>query len=357
MCNRQRRNFFYLSGCLLPDSYLAYNIESDELTLFIPPVDPDSVIWSGLPLSPAEAMEKYDVDAVKPTTEVNPSLAHYGAHSQALVKRVFAIQEQVSPETTFLPFQETNFEFLRKAIEECRIEKDAYEIALLQHANDVSTKGHISVMKAAKSAKNERELEAAWTSTCMAHGCRENSYHPIMAAGTGAATLHYMNNNESLVDAATGEKKLNVLMDAGCESRTYCADITRTFPLSGKFTPESRAIYDIALEMQNKCLDMVKTGVMWEDIHARSHRIAIAGLLRLGILKGDEEEIFQSKVSVAFFPHGLGHYLGMDTHDVGGNPNPADKDPMFRYLRLRGKLVDQSVVTVEPGVSCCPRIS
>ena len=335
---------------MLPDSYLTYNIEQDELTLFIPPIDPDSVIWMGLPLSPEEAKQKYDVDIVLPTTEINASLAHYGATSQALVKRVFAIESQVSSETTFLPFQETNFEFLRKAIELCRKEKDEYEIALLQHANDVTAKGHIAVMKAAKSAKNERELEAAWTSTTMAHGCKENSYSPIMASGTGAATLHYQRNDQDLVDPATGETKLNLLVDAGCESRTYCADVTRTFPLSGKFTPESRAIYDIVLEMQNQCLDMIKAGMMWEDIHARAHRIAIAGLLKLGILKGTEDEIFEKGISVAFFPHGLGHYLGMDTHDVGGEPNYEDKNPMFRYLRLRGALVNRGAVTVEPGV-------
>lgn len=350
---RQRRNFFYLSGCLLPDSYLTYNIEQDELTLFIPPIDPDSVIWMGLPLSPEQAKQMYDVDVVLPTTEVNASLAHYGSTSQALVKRVFAIESQVSPETTFLPFQETNFEFLRKAIELCRKEKDEYEIALLQHANDVSTKGHVAVMKAARSAKNERELEAVWTSTTMANGCKENSYNPIMASGTGAATLHYGDNDKELVDAETGERKLNLLMDAGCESRLYCADITRTFPLSGKFTTESRAIYDIVLDMMTQCLGMIKTGMKWDDIHAHAHKVAIAGLVKLGILKGGEDEIFDKGVSVAFFPHGLGHYLGMDTHDVGGEADRGDKNPMFRYLRLRGTLVDRGVVTVEPGVYFC----
>ncbi|KAL1958089.1 hypothetical protein VTO42DRAFT_5129 [Malbranchea cinnamomea] len=350
---RQRRNFFYLSGCLLPDSYLTYNIEQDELTLFIPPIDPESVIWTGLPLSVEEAKAKYDVDAVLTTTEVNASLAHYGATSQALVKRVFAIADQVSPETTFLPFQETNFEFLRQAIEQCRREKDDYEIALLRHANDVTAKGHIAVMKAVKSAQNEREFEAAFTSTCMALGCRENSYHPILASGTSAATLHYQKNDDSLVDPTTGEKKLNLLIDAGVESQTYCADVTRVFPLSGKFSPESRAIYDIVLQMQTTALAMIKADVRWEDVHARAHRVAIAGLLRLGILRGNEDEIFDKRISVAFFPHGLGHYLGMDTHDVGGEPNYEDKDPMFRYLRIRGKLVERGVVTVEPGVYFC----
>lgn len=349
---RQRRNFFYLSGCALPDCYLTYTIEKDELTLFIPPIEPESVIWSGLPLSPEEALKKYDVDVVLPATEVNPRLAHYGSTSEAVVKRVFAISDQVSRETTFVSFQETNFDFLRQAVEECRTEKDDYEVALLRHANEVSTEGHVAVVKAAKSARNERELEAAFVGTCMRLGCPENSYHPILASGTNAATLHYVDNDADLTDQATGERKLNLLIDAGIESRTYAADITRTFPLSGKFSPESRAIYDIVLDMQVACMGIIKAGVQWDDVHARAHRVAVAGLLRLGILRGaSEDELFNKGVSVAFFPHGVGHYLGMDTHDVGGTPDHSDKDPMFRYLRLRGQVVDGGAVTVEPGVS------
>jgi Xaa-Pro dipeptidase len=103
--------------------------------------------------------------------------------------------------------------------------------------------------------------------------------------------------------------------------------------------------------MQKECMAALKEGVVWDDIHIKAHRIAIDGLLSLGILKGDKDEIFDSRASTAFLPHGLGHYLGMDTHDTGGNPNYADEDPMFRYLRIRGTLPAGSVVTVEPGVS------
>ena len=126
---------------------------------------------------------------------------------------------------------------------------------------------------------------------------------------------------------------------------------TRTFPISGKFSTESRAIYDIVLKMQLETIAVLKEGVRWDDVHELAHKIAIDGLLELGILKGDKEEILKNRTSVAFFPHGLGHYLGMDTHDTGGNANYADKDSMFRYLRVRGTLPAGSVITVEPGVS------
>lgn len=347
---RQRRFFYYLSGCLLPDSRLTYDIKSDKLTLYIPPIDPDEVIWSGLPLSPAQAQKQYDVDRVLSTTEVNTTLASIAsAHNGKAV--AFAIADQISDDIKFQNFAETNLSALKAAIELTRIIKDGYEIALLKKANDISAKAHVAAIEASKTATNELEIYGAFISTCIANGCTEQSYHPIVACGENGATLHYQKNNDDLVDSVTKQRKNNVLIDAGGEYRAYCADITRVFPLSGKFAPETRQIYEIVLQMQSECIAELRDGVQWEDVHALAHRVAIKGLLKLGILRGSEDELFEKRVSVAFFPHGLGHYLGMDTHDTGGNPNYDDKDPMFRYLRVRGNLPAGSVITVEPGVS------
>lgn len=347
---RQRRPFFYLTGCLLPDASMAYDIKADELTLFIPPVDPESVIWSGLPMSSEEALKLYDVDRVLHTTDANATLAAIAA-SQSGSTSVFAIEEQVSKEVEFQGFAAVNSSALKGVIEDTRVVKDAYEVALLRKANDISAKGHIAAIKASRTATNEREVEAAFISTCIANGCREMSYHPIFAGGENGATLHYVKNDEDLADAATKQRKGSLLIDAGGEYQTYCADITRVVPLAGRFPLETRQIYEIVLEMQTKCISMLKEGVRWDDVHALAHRIAISGLSKLGILRGSEEEVFEKRVSVAFFPHGLGHYLGMDTHDTGGHPNYEDKDKMFRYLRVRGNLPAGSVITVEPGVS------
>jgi Xaa-Pro dipeptidase len=341
---RQRRYFYYLTGCGLPDAYCTYDIAKEKLTLYIPPINPDDVIWSGLPMSPKEALNEYDVDSVLTTDEVNPYLADSKETSQTTV---YAIANQVSDHITFLNFNDKNMTVLKNAIEICRVYKDAYEVALIRHANNVSTAAHIAVTKAAKTATNERELEALFLKVCIERGCREQAYHGIFASGTSAATLHYIKNDQPL------SGKLNVLVDAAAESNCYAADITRTFPISGKFSPESKAIYEIVLQMQLECIDMLKAGVLWDDVHAHAHKVAIAGLLKLGILKGDAEEIFKMRTSVAFFPHGLGHYLGMDTHDTGGNPNYEDKDSMFRYLRVRGTLPAGSVITVEPGIYFC----
>jgi Xaa-Pro dipeptidase len=310
--------------------------------LFIPPIEPEEVVWSGLPLSPLDAPEKYDIDKALPTTELNASLASYS--NSKVPMTVFAIPEQVSEDVTFLAFSHTEFWILKKAIEEERVMKDIYEISLIAKANEISTLAHKAVLDHAKSASNERELEATFISTCIAHGCRDQAYPSIVASGTNAATLHYIKNDEPL------KERLNLLLDAGGEYRCYASDVTRTFPVSGTFSKESQSIYDIVDEMQSSCFKMLKAGVMWEEVHMNAHRVAIRGLKALGLLKGDEQDIFDKRVSVAFFPHGLGHYLGMDTHDTGGKANYADPDMMFRYLRVRGKLPENSVITVEPGV-------
>lgn len=248
---------------------------------------------------------------------------------------------------TFLGFERKRMEGLREAVEECRITKDDYEVEMIRKANQVSEVAHTAVLKAVKQAKNEKELEAIFLERCIANGCREQAYHGIVASGVNAATLHYQKNDEDLAG------RLNLLLDAGGEWRCYASDITRTFPIQGKFTKESREIYDIVLRMQRECTEMLREGVMWDDAHARAHEVAIEGLLHIGLLKGDKQEIYEKRTSVAFFPHGLGHYLGMDTHDTGGHANYADSDTMFRYLRVRGKLPARCVITVEPGIYFC----
>lgn len=273
--------------------------------------------------------------------EVNPTLS-----ASKTKDSVFAIAGQVSDEVTFLPFEKTDLALVKNAIEECRVLKDDYEVALTRKANMISTIAHTEVLKRVKKATNERELYAAFVEKCIANGAGEQAYHSIVASGTAGATLHYVKNNQPLAG------KLNILLDAGGEYNCYASDITRCFPINGKFTKESREIYDIVLKMQEVSISMLKAGVHWDDVHLAAHKVAIEGLLELGILQGDKEDILKTRTSVAFFPHGLGHFLGMDTHDTGGHPNYEDKDAMFRYLRVRFPLPARSIITVEPGVSC-----
>jgi len=342
---RQRRPFFYLTGCNLLDSYVVYSIASQKLTLYIPPVNPASVLWSGLPLSPQDAQERYDVDEVRTTDQLDTDIRAL----QAAVtpdQPLFVIPTQVCRSFDQQGPGSLITSALKCAIDECRALKDSYEVALIKKANTITTAAHEAVMAAVTSAKNEREMLAVFTERCISLGAPTQAYTGIFGAGRSAATLHYVHNNQPL------EGKLNLLLDAGAEVDNYASDVTRTFPISGKFSKESGEIYNLVLRMQKECLELSKPGQNWDDVHVHAHRVAIQGLLELGILKGGSvEEILESRTSCAFLPHGLGHYLGMDTHDTGGNPNYEDSDKMFCYLRKRGPLPEGAVITVEPGVS------
>ena len=247
-----------------------------------------------------------------------------------------------------------NTSVLQHAIDTCRVSKTLYEVALIRHANNVTAAAHMQVLRHALAAKNEQDLEAHFLASCISAGCKKQAYHGIFGSGANAATLHYSDNDLPLTEATTGKRKLNLLIDAAAEYDCYCADVTRTLPLTGSFTRESAQIYAIVKGMQDASFELIREGVQWEDVHMLAHRVAISGLLQCGILKnGSVDELLKRRTSVAFFPHGLGHYLGMDTHDTGGKPNYQDKDKMFKYLRIRGKLLAGSVVTVEPGIYFC----
>ena len=347
---RQRRHFYYLSGCDLPDCFFAYDIASDRSTLWIPPVDPEYVMWAGMPLLPDEALKRYDVDAVLTFDELKSgkSLVQMLQKQQTVVMVIKDRADMAIFHSEDLKAYDplVNYEWARRGIEACRVVKDEYEVQLIKHANVVSSYAHERILACAKRAKNERELNAVFVMHCHANNCKEQAYGCICASGTNASTLHWVRNDTPL------EGRLNLLIDAGAEYECYCADITRTFPLNGKFTKESREIYDLVLKMQTECMRTIKAGIKWEDVHMLAHTVAAEGLRELGILNKDVslEKILDSRVTCRFFPHGLGHYLGMDTHDVGGNANYEDPDEYFRYLRVRGTVPAGAVITNEPGI-------
>lgn len=177
------------------------------------------MVWAGLPLSPADALKKYDIDEAQTTDKVAAHLARPTQKST-----VWAISNQVSDHITFIEFQDKDFTLLKEAIEECRVAKDEYEIALTKKANAISTIAHTAVLKAVKTATNERELEALFLQKSIANGAREQAYHSIFASGTAAATLHYVNNNQPMAG------KLNLLLDGGAEYNCYASDIVSGLP-------------------------------------------------------------------------------------------------------------------------------
>ena len=170
-----------------------------------------------MPLSIDDALKKYDVDEVKYMTDLNATLAHLGG--EASKATIYAIAKQVSDHVTFLPFDIKNFDHLKPAIEKARVVKDEYEVALIRKANQISSIAHQAVVQRSKTAKTEQELEATFVEQSIAQGSKNQSYHPILAAGRAAATLHYMGND------ATLQGKQNLLIDAGAEWENYASDI------------------------------------------------------------------------------------------------------------------------------------
>lgn len=305
---------------------------------------------------------KYTCDPVLSEEEVQQLVALGGA------VYVYSGTDQVT-RPLGVPGTVVNNTLLKPAIDEARVKKGAYELALIERANEISAAAHNAVLRCAWRMQNEREARALFEAVCLANGATDQAYPGIYASGRSAATLHYVKNDASLVKATNPqgavEKPQILLVDAGCEFRCYASDITRVIPLTRtkegstpQFSKQAREIYNLVLQMQKECIDLIRPGVHWDDIHTHAHRVLIKGFLSLGIFRNTftEDEIFHNRTSCAFLPHGLGHWIGMDTHDTGGHANYSDPDPMFRWLRVRRELVTDAVITVEPGVYFCPFI-
>jgi Xaa-Pro dipeptidase len=206
-----------------------------------------------------------------------------------------------------------NYESLRPAMNVARMVKDDHEIELIRKANDISSRAHVEVLANILKFKNEAQVEGLFMDVCISQQAKQQAYDPIAASGPNAGTLHYDANNEDL------ENRQLMCLDAGCEYKLYASDITRTFPLSASWpSKEAENIYRLVQSMQDNCIKQLAPGVRYLDLHIQAHQIAISGLLQLGILhNGSKEEIYKAGTSRAFFPHGLGHHIGLEVHDVG----------------------------------------
>lgn len=340
---RQNRYFFYLSGCEVPGAHIFYDTAKDELTLYLPNIDNEDVMWSGLPLSPEAAIERFDVDKVVYVSELKSKL------------------EQIKQKVYILDHNEYNKKFYNSefiagdedffySLDESRLIKDDFEIELMKHASKITDLSHQGVMEATPITHNEGHIHAEFTYHAMRQGSKNQSYDPICCAGENGSTLHYVTNDQPT------DNKHSVLIDAGAEWHCYASDVTRCFPINGTWTKEHLEIYEAVLLMQSKTMELMKPGQSWDELHLLAHKVLIEEFLKLGIFKQgySVDEIFKSKVSWNFFPHGLGHLLGLDTHDVGGYPNYEDEDKLLKYLRLRRDLKEGMVVTNEPGIYFSP---
>ncbi|KAJ0340292.1 hypothetical protein COL922a_003520 [Colletotrichum nupharicola] len=304
--------FYYLSGANFADCAVTYELASDRLILWVPYVEPRQVLWFGRTPGIAECLKQFDVDDVRYTTQLNKFLYRHLAPGSTL----YVIHpDQVPLSGEFLREMadvRVDLTSLQPAVDQARVVKTEYEVAMIRKANAVSAAAHRRVAERLLHLENEAEIEAIFQARCTTAGTRDQAYAIIAGSGPNAGTLHYDANDEPL------EGRDVVVFDAGCEWRCYASDITRTLPIPGRFSPEAKAIHDIVERMQDECIAMIRPGTLFFDLHIHASQVAQEGLLALGVLKGDPAEVWDAGTVAALFPHGLGHHVGLEVHDVSG---------------------------------------
>ncbi|GBF92263.1 Xaa-Pro dipeptidase-like [Raphidocelis subcapitata] len=353
---RQDAYFHYLFGVMEEGFWGAVDTRDGKATLFMPRLPESYGVWMGELHGPDYYKAKYAVDAVAYVDEMAATLK---AASPPCLHVLSGTNTDsgtaVAPPPAFEGQEEAGFEFeagaLFPAITEARVHKSKAEVEVLRYANKLASRAHVAMMEIARPGKYEYQLESLFRHlTYSQGGCRNQGYTCIAASGPNAAVLHYGHA------AAPNDRQLAggdiVLLDMGCEYHRYTSDITTSFPADGKFTPDQRVVYDAVLDAHQSVIGAMKPGVAWSDMQTLAYRKILSGLKAGGILRGEVEEMLEAELGGVFMPHGLGHFLGLDTHDVGGYgegfPERIQR-PGYRSLRTARALEPGMVITVEPG--------
>ncbi|KAL3829966.1 hypothetical protein ACJIZ3_018768 [Penstemon smallii] len=244
----------------------------------------------------------------------------------------------------------TDLNTLHPILTECRVLKSKLELSLIQFANDISSEAHVEVMRKTKVGMKEYQLESLFLHhTYMYGGCRHCSYTCICATGDNSAVLHY--GHAAAPNDRTFEDGDMALLDMGAEYHFYGSDITCSFPVNGKFTHDQSLVYNAVLRAHNAVISSMRPGVCWIDMHKLAEKIIMESMKEGGLLCGDIDTMIHERLGAVFMPHGLGHLLGVDTHDPGGYLKGAErpKEPGLRSLRTSRELLEGMVITVEPG--------
>lgn len=355
---RQRRAFNYLSGVHSDaDCSIIYNIATDTLTLYIPPIDPKTVQWTGMPKAPKEYLREFDVDRVVFSDRLRSEIAAWAGGGRS--GTIFCLNKHLLPPQTPKTLSSITIDTssLLPVLDSLRVYKSPHELALLRRAISISLSAHANVSSRVSIPNtpitHESQAEAIFVGTCIAHNARNQAYSPIVAGGANGATLHYTRNDMPLPMKVKGTP---LLVDAACEWQCYCADITRTIPIaSHTFSEPAQRIYDIVSEMQQVGISLTLPGKRWVESHLAAARVAVRRLLELGVFKnGSVDEIISSGTFRAFFPHGLGHFVGLETHDVEFHDDETVEGVWVADAKMRmminRTLEKDMVLTVEPGV-------
>ncbi|MFZ3390436.1 Xaa-Pro aminopeptidase [Buttiauxella gaviniae] len=347
---RQNSDFWYFTGFNEPEAVLVL-IKSDEThnhsVLFNRLRDKTAEIWFGRRLGQEAAPEKLGVDRALAFSEIDEQLHQLlngldvvyhaqGEHAYADTI-VFAALDKLrrgSRQNLAAPATLTDW---RPWVHEQRLFKSEEEIVAMRRAGEITALGHTRAMEKCRPGMFEYQLEGEILHEFNRHGARFPSYNTIVGSGENGCILHYTENESQMRDGDL------VLIDAGCEYKGYAGDITRTFPVNGKFSAPQRAIYDIVLESLETALQLYRPGTSMQEVTTQVVRIMVNGLVNLGILKGDVDQLITDNAHRPFFMHGLSHWLGLDVHDVG------------HYGKDRSRLLEPGmVITVEPGLYIAP---
>jgi len=347
---RQDSDLWYLTGWKDPDVALLIIPGAEQpCVLFVQQKNPEMEIWTGIRPGPAGAVREFGLDAALDweTLAVELQKRLQGVHTlyygigydkerdDVVLGAIKGARRQVRYNHKCLP---DCFIHPSRILHEMRLFKDAEEVELLRLAADITKEAHIEAMKMAKPGVNEKELHAVIDYTFRRRGGNGAGYTSIVGSGSNACILHYIRNDSPLEDGGL------VLIDAGCEYENYTADVTRTFPVSGRFSPEQRAVYDVVLEANYAVIDLVRSGTPFSALQECAIRVLTEGLVRLGILQGDVSELIASKAYRPYYMHGVSHYLGLDVHDVG----------LYAKEGSSRNLAPGMVLTVEPGLYIAP---
>lgn len=348
---RQDSDFFYLTGFAEPDAVLVLmpgRKKHGQYVMFCRERDPAMELWNGYRAGPEGVISEYGADDAFPIDDIDDILpgllegrerVYYamGRHQDfdsKVMQWVNVIRSKVRsgahPPGEFLD--------LDHLLHDLRLYKSAAEVRLMKKAGKISAGAHVRAMQHCKPGINEYQLEAELQHEFGMNGARFAAYNSIVGSGKNGCILHYNENNSVIKDGDL------VLIDAGCELEHYAADITRTFPANGKFSPEQKALYQLVLKAQREAIKKIKPGNHWNQPHDAAVKVIASGLIELGLLKGKLKDVIEKETYKDFFMHRTGHWIGMDVHDVGD----------YKVGEQWRVLEEGMVMTVEPGIYVAP---
>ncbi|MGI9056695.1 MAG: aminopeptidase P N-terminal domain-containing protein [Pyrinomonadaceae bacterium] len=385
----QDPDFFYLTGFPEPDAIAVINPSNKKnpFTLFVRPRDPLMETWYGRREGVDGAVKNYGADKALPIEKFETELAKMLNGHEKLFYR-FGVDNRLD-QTILQYLSAQRFRRLKTAypphtivdptvlIHEMRLHKTPEEVELMQKAADIAAEAHVLAMRSVKPGMNESSVEAIIEHHFRMSGAAGVSYNSIIGGGENATILHYVENNHELKDGDL------LLLDAGAHYQGSASDITRTFPIGGRFTKPQREVYDTVLEVEIACLEATKKGNTVKQRQDLSIEMLTEGMKKLGLLKGKTKDLIKKKAYMKYYMHGVGHYLGLDVHDAGRyftdqkaknsrpfeagmvltvEPGlyipPDDKDAPSKYRGIGVRIEDDVLVTEDGNVNLtanCPK--